>query len=103
MERKFWSWPGTWWSTWWWWDTLKDVVVFGKTLVGEVPLVGMEDFSILWHIMSVGCMAIWRVTVPIRLLNHKLMVVAPLRAIQDPGNQAQEEDEAEDAKFALGA
>ena len=82
--------------------TLEDVMHFRETLVGGGPLIGVEDLMILWHAMSMGCMAIWHVTVPFRRLSHRMVAVALLRAVQYPGNDAQE-TEAEDGMFASGA
>ena len=40
--------------------------------------------------MFVGCVPIWHMTIPVRHINHKVEVVAPLVEVQqDLGNEAQ--------------
>ena len=48
-----------------------------------------------------GAWAIWHVTAPVSHLSHRVVAMAPLRAVQDPGNQATEEDVDEGGRFAL--
>ena len=82
--------------------TLEDVVDIGEALMGGVPQVGVEDLLILWHAMSVGCVGIWHMTGPLRHLSHRVLAVAPLRAVQNLGNEAPETG-VEDGMFALEA
>ena len=78
-------------------ETLEDMEDFREIAVGKVPLVEVECLFTLLHVISVGCVVIWHVTIPIRLLSHKVVVVH-----QDPGNKTQEIED-EDSKFVLEA
>ena len=70
----------------------------------EGTLVVPEGHSTLSHVMSVGCVAIGYVTVLARLLNRRVVAVAPLKAIrQDPRSEAQETvGEEVNGRFVLG-
>ena len=56
---------------------LEDVEDSDETLVGGVPL-EMEGLLTILCVTSVGFVAIWYVTVPVRLLNLKEQAGAPL-------------------------
>ena len=82
---------------------LEDVEDIEETPVGEVPLVELEGLLTILYVMPVGCVAIWHVTTPVRFLSHRVVAVAPLKAVhQDPGNEAQKVAD-EDNKFTLEA
>ena len=67
---------------------LEDVEDFGEILKGEVSLVEMEGLLTLLHVMSMGCVAIWHVIAPFKLLSRKVEVVGSLlEARQDLGKR----------------
>ena len=61
--------------------TWEDVVDLGETHVGGVPLVGVEDLSILLLAMFAGFVAIWHMIVPVRILCHRMVAAVPLRVV----------------------
>ena len=72
--------------------------------LGEGRLEVLEDHSTLSHVTSVGCVAIWHITVFSRLLGHRVVSVAPFKVVhQDPGNEARETvGEEVDDRFVSG-
>ena len=88
-----------------------DIVVVVEVDPGAEGEVQAEDGDVVqvglipWLATSVGCMAIWPVTI-LALVVHRRVVaaLAPLEEVRlNPGNQAQEEEEEEDGMFTSAA